>query len=70
MRTHRPRTHACPLPGCDARCASPTDVVLHLLARPHAGLSRARFDAYVLNSPLRPLVVVMAGTDEFDPYKD
>ena len=56
-RIHLPRKNACPVPDCTARCASLTDVVLHILAQPHDAMSRIAFDDYIINSPLRTLVV-------------
>lgn len=56
-RTHLPRIYACPVPGCAVRRATYTDVVLHIVAKPHESMTRIEFDEYIINSALRPLVV-------------
>ncbi|KIP01432.1 hypothetical protein PHLGIDRAFT_38301 [Phlebiopsis gigantea 11061_1 CR5-6] len=50
---------ACPLPGCTFQCASNTNIVLHIIVKPHKSMTRVQFDSYVLNSPLRRLTVAV-----------
>ena len=56
-RTHLPKTFTCPVPDCAVQCASRTDVVLHIYAKPHSSMTYADFDSYVINTPLRRFVV-------------